>query len=41
MFDGLDVEVVPADVLDAESLERACEGVDTVVQMVAVVREMR
>ena len=40
MFDGLDVEVVPADVLDAESLERACEGVDTVVQMVAVVREI-
>ncbi len=39
MFDGLDVEVVQADVLDAESLERACGGVDAVVHMVAVVRE--
>ena len=39
MFDGLDVEVVQADVLDAESLARACEGVDAVVHMVAVVRE--
>ena len=39
MFDDLDVEVVQADVLDAESLERACEGVDAAVHMVAVVRE--
>ena len=39
MFDGLDVEVVRADVLDAPSLERACEGVEAVVHMVAVVRE--
>lgn len=40
MFGDLDVEVVQADVLDAESLERACEGVDAVVHMVAVVREV-
>lgn len=39
MFDDLDVEVVQADVLEAGSLERACEGVDAVVHMVAVVRE--
>ena len=39
MFDGLDVEIVRADVLDPGSLERACEGVDAVVHMVAVVRE--
>ncbi len=39
MFGDLDVELVPADVLDAESLERACDGVDGVVHMVAVVRE--
>lgn len=39
MFGDLGVEVVQADVLDAESLGRACERVDAVVHMVAVVRE--
>ena len=39
MFGDLDVEVVQADVLDAGSLGHACEGVDAVVHMVAVVRE--
>ena len=39
MFGDQGVEVVQADVLDAESLARACEGVDAVVHMVAVVRE--
>ena len=39
MFGDLDVEVVQADVLDAESLECACEGMEAIVHMVAVVRE--
>lgn len=39
MFGDLDVEVVQADVLDTESLEHACEDMDAVVHMVAVVRE--
>ena len=39
MFGDLDVELAQADVLDPESLQRACEGVDALVHMVAVVRE--
>ena len=39
MFGDLDVDVARADVLDAASLERACEGMEAVVHMVAVVRE--
>ena len=38
-FGDLDVEVVQANVLDSESLERACAGIEAVVHMVAVVRE--
>ena len=39
MFGDLDVEVVQADVLDADSLRRGCEDMEAVVHMVAVVRE--
>ena len=39
MFGDLDVEVVQADVLDADSLRRGCEEMEAVVHMVAVVRE--
>ena len=36
-----DVDIAEGDVLDPESLTRACEGVDAVVHLVAVIREGR
>ena len=35
-----DVEIAQADVLDPESLEKACEGMDAVVHLIAAVREI-
>ena len=35
------IEVVHGDVLDPESLNRACDGVDAVIHLVAVIRERR
>jgi NADH dehydrogenase len=37
----LDVEVAHGDVLDAPTLEAACEGVDGIVHLVAAIRETR
>jgi NADH dehydrogenase len=35
-----DVELARGDVLDPQSLRRACEGVDSIIHLVAIVREV-
>ena len=39
VLSGLDVEIVRGDLLDVESLRKACDGIDGVIHLVAVVRE--
>ena len=39
VLSGYDVEIAQADVLDPDSLRRACEGVDALIHLVAVIRE--